>query len=512
MNKIQQKLMSFRNEWKLYKRNCDATNKVIISAYDKNMKFPVYSNEYWWSDKWSASDFNVEYNFEKDFFEQFYELFKKVPRDWTSVFKSENSDYNSHIRESKNCYLNSLVYLCEEVLYSYWMVKNTKCLDCVMVNNSELCYECIDIEKCYNCDFLYESTNCNNCFYSFQLENCSNCIWCSNLVNKSYYILNKEVSKEEFKTKKEELINWKNSSKKWTKKFLNNMLTKTVHKNLHNINSENCSWDHLENCKNCVESFDWHNSEDIKNVISFSDSKNITDSYSVGWPGCNNIHLSSVIRGSSNVKYSNYIFLSNNLEYCDSCISCEDCFGCIWLRHKKYHILNKEYSKQEYFELKEKIISNFPNYWEFFPQYISAFSYNETVAQDFYKLDKNQTLEQWFIWKDLEENSVYSWVEYKIEDSIKDVDNEIITKILNCETCEKNYRIIDIELKFYKSKNISIPKNCANCRHSERMEHRNSRELFQRKCDKCSCEMKSTYSENREEKIYCEECFKREIY
>jgi len=26
-------------------------------------------------------------------------------------------------------------------------------------------------------------------------------------VNKSYYILNKEVSKEEFKTKKEELIN-----------------------------------------------------------------------------------------------------------------------------------------------------------------------------------------------------------------------------------------------------------------------------------------------------------------
>jgi len=81
MNKIQQKLMSFRNEWKLYKRNCDATNKVIISAYDKNMKFPVYSNEYWWSDKWSASDFNVEYNFEKDFFEQFYELFKKVPRD-----------------------------------------------------------------------------------------------------------------------------------------------------------------------------------------------------------------------------------------------------------------------------------------------------------------------------------------------------------------------------------------------------------------------------------------------
>ena len=81
MNNIQQELMSFRNEWKLYRRNCDATNKVIISAYDKGMEFPVYSNEYWWSDKWSASDFYAEYSGEKSFFKQFHELFKKVPRD-----------------------------------------------------------------------------------------------------------------------------------------------------------------------------------------------------------------------------------------------------------------------------------------------------------------------------------------------------------------------------------------------------------------------------------------------
>jgi hypothetical protein len=81
MQKIQQKLMSFRNEWKLYKRNCDATNKIIISAYDKNVDFPVYSNSYWWSDNWSAGDFSMDYDLKKPFFEQFYKLFKIVPRD-----------------------------------------------------------------------------------------------------------------------------------------------------------------------------------------------------------------------------------------------------------------------------------------------------------------------------------------------------------------------------------------------------------------------------------------------
>ena len=40
-------------------------------------------------------------------------------------------------------------------------------------------------------------------------------------------------------------------------------------------------------------------------------------------------------------------------------MSCKDCFGCISLHRKQYYILNKPYSKEEYFkqvaELKDQL-------------------------------------------------------------------------------------------------------------------------------------------------------------
>ncbi len=39
---------------------------------------------------------------------------------------------------------------------------------------------------------------------------------------------------------------------------------------------------------------------------------------------------------------------SNGLRFCRDCIGCTDSIGCIGLRHKKYHIFNKEFSPEEY--------------------------------------------------------------------------------------------------------------------------------------------------------------------
>jgi CxxC-x17-CxxC domain-containing protein len=45
-----------------------------------------------------------------------------------------------------------------------------------------------------------------------------------------------------------------------------------------------------------------------------------------------------------------------------------------------------------------------------------------------------------------------------------------------------------------------------------RMKLRNERKLYERKCDKCWVEIKTTYSPDKEEIVYCEECYDREIY
>jgi hypothetical protein len=51
---------------------------------------------------------------------------------------------------------------------------------------------------------------------------------------------------------------------------------------------------------------------------------------------------------------------SNSLDliYCFDSKNCSDCVGCVGLRSKKYNIYNKQYTKEEYFKEKEKILEN----------------------------------------------------------------------------------------------------------------------------------------------------------
>ncbi|MBU0626264.1 hypothetical protein KKG31_00500 [Patescibacteria group bacterium] len=46
----------------------------------------------------------------------------------------------------------------------------------------------------------------------------------------------------------------------------------------------------------------------------------------------------------------------SNIYYCEHCFGCDHCFGCVSLKNKKYCILNKQYSKEEYEKIVGQII------------------------------------------------------------------------------------------------------------------------------------------------------------
>ena len=95
---------------------------------------------------------------------------------------------------------------------------------------------------------------------------------------------------------------------------------------------------------------------------------------------------------------------------------------------------------------------------------------------------------------------------------IADVSDDIVKHILTCEITGKPYKIIPQELKFYREMNLPIPRKCPDQRHKERMALRNPRKLWSRKCKKCGKEMQTTYAPERQEIVYCEECYLKEIY
>lgn len=189
-------------------------------------------------------------------------------------------------------------------------------------------------------------------------------------------------------------------------------------------------------------------------------------------------------------------YTGSDLSYCDICMNnCKNCFGSIGLQHKEYCILNKQYSKEEYEALIPKIIEHMRGngeWGEFFPIKYSPFPYNVTEACDNYPLSKEDCIKAGYRWREKDKRD-YQPQSYQIPDDIKDIANKITDEILACAGCGKNYKIIPQELYFYRNAGLPVPRKCFDCRHKDRLKLKNPRVLYDRRCDKCGCDIRTTY-------------------
>jgi hypothetical protein len=155
----------------------------------------------------------------------------------------------------------------------------------------------------------------------------------------------------------------------------------------------------------------------------------------------------------------------------------------------------------------------------FFPTEISQFSYNETSAQEFFPLTKQEVKSKGFSWKEPKDRNYKITVDSKdLSDSILDVKDDVTSQIIGCEhkgecneQCTTAFRITSQELQFYKSQNIPLPRLCPNCRHYQRTKNRNPVKLFLRNCAKCNKNIETSYAPERPEIVYCESCYNNEV-
>jgi len=150
---------------------------------------------------------------------------------------------------------------------------------------------------------------------------------------------------------------------------------------------------------------------------------------------------------------------------------------------------------------------------------MSLFGYNESEAQDYTPLTKEQALEQKLNWSDYEAplpkvDKTIPTEKMSVLDDIKDVPDEIVNWAIECEVSKKLFRIIPKELKFYREHGLPISRRHPDVRHLDRLKLRNPRKLWHQVCDKkgCEVEFETTYAPDRPEKVYCEKCYREEVY
>ncbi len=510
-----QRRLTHRNERTLYQRTCDASGENMISIYAPDSEYPVFCQEEWWSDSWDPLSYGREFDFSKTFFEQFDALWRKTPQMGLCNFNCENSVYNNFCSGLKDCYLCIASDNGQNNLYSYVCENCNDCVDCSFIHKSELCYECFDCYSCYTCTFSENLENCTECSFSSDLVGCTQCFACHGLRKKNYCIFNEQVTVEEYATKVKHLAITEHVIKQMKER------SKKIHLSVPQlfakiVHSEGANGDHIYHCNNAVCCFDVNEGESLRNVIYAPwGVHHAHDLYAGG--ECEWVY--EYIGGGVNISHSAFHIVNanglNDAYYCVQCFNgCRFLFGCIGLKKKEYCILNTQYTKSQYEDLVPKIIDSMRKtgeWGEFFPASLSPFAYNETVAAEMFPLTKQEAARQGMRWRESDQKEQVQQT-YSVPEKIIDVGDTITKESLACSSCKKNFRIIPQELSFYRRMNLSVPKLCPGCRHDERMQKRNPRKLWDRNCSKCQKPIQTTYAPNRPEKVYCEECYLKEVY
>ncbi|MBI5621283.1 zinc-ribbon domain containing protein [Candidatus Falkowbacteria bacterium] len=512
----QQRRLTWANELFLYQRKSSLTGKDIISMYNPNLSLKVYSVPEWWSDDWEGLDYGQDYLPNTSFIEQFMALKSNVPHAALSIGSAgvTNSDFVNYCGHLKNCYLVFDSDNCEDCYYSGTLTDSRDSIDCMKSRNCELCYECIDCYKCFN---LKYSQDCLECSQSYFLKNCSGCIdcfRCVNLHNQKYCWGNEQLSSAEYQERLSQVDFGSRSVIQAGCEQLNLLMLQHPHKYLHGIKNDGCTGDYLYNA---AETFDSYDCRDVQNChycysIPLS-AKDLYDTFQWG-DNCELLY-ENVEVGDSDYNCKFCLTCAphcQNLEYCFSCRSCKNCFGCASLKNKEFCILNKQYNEKDYFVLKEIIIDRMKRdgeYGEFFPARFSPHGYNETDAIFYYPLAREEAIRQGFKWYDQPKKEMTHQV--VPPDTIQAVTEGTLSEVFSC-SCGRSFKIIPQEFSFYKKLNIPLPNQCYFCRHIARLNKRNPQKLFLRHCDKCQKDMRTTYAPDRPEKVYCEECYQKEIY
>lgn len=507
----------FRHHRKLYKRKCDLTGRDIISIFSEGSPHKVFYKDDWYSDKWDPMTYGKEISWDRPFFDQFKELFLEVPQISLYQFNNQNCEFVNASNDCKDLYLCFHVVFTEQSMYCDVASHVFRTLDCAFVNDSELCYWSTDLRKCYQ---IFFSEDCYGCAESAFLRDCrnvKNSLGCTGLSNAEYCVLNRKVSREEFKDIWERVFTGKRSDLEAFKRAFQDLCSKMPRPHVQEEFTEEISGNHLVQSKGAYQCFDSDGVEncsycsflsggarDCMDYDSYGENAELQyEVLAAGMNVYNNLFGMYLWQGTKNTMYSTIITGGSDL------------FGCVGLSHKQYCILNKQYNKEEYEGIVGKLIAHMQTTGEwgrFFPASLSPFAYNISLAQDFYPLCKEDTEKLGFKWSDETDVTRGGTVP---EDVFPIDKEETLAKTYVCQESGVSYKIAPQEYSFLQYYKLPLPNLAPSYRQRKRMQHRAGRTLVSRECmnpnksKNCLHTVQTVYKDGM---IYCKPCYLQGAY
>lgn len=123
--------------------------------------------------------------------------------------------------------------------------------------------------------------------------------------------------------------------------------------------NENSDFAECYGAKNCYLSFGvWQEAENILySMMSHTNLYSVFNSFSVVWD-CSNIYSSRCVTKGYNIFFSSNIHNARDVWFSANLVWCTECILCYDLENKSFCIENKQYEKDVYILMKQKILSN----------------------------------------------------------------------------------------------------------------------------------------------------------
>ena len=514
----------------------------------------VYDRDYWWSDKWDQLASGRDYDFSRPFFEQYAELLHQAPLPNLANSNCVGGEWGNHSLNCKNSYLFYASIAAEDCAYVTGAVNVKNSFDLYKQATGTECYETLFGADTNRVFFSYGPRECIQSEFLFTCTNVQQSLGCINIQNRSHYIWNTPYSKEDFAKKRAEYDFGSYAQLEKFKKEFADFILKYPRRYGGGTKSTNVTGYAILNSKNCQSCFDIYGGvEDTKYLCHGATIKDSYDGYGMG--AVAELMYEAVDTGAQAMHCMFGVFTHGCQEtsYTYACHSSSNLFGCVGLRSKQYCILNKQYTKEEYEKMVPRIIAQMQEmpykdpqgrtygYGEFFPVELSPFAYNETIAQEYFPLTREDVAAHGYHWREPDvKQYVITAKAADLPDHIKDVPDFILKDVVECahkgtcnQQCTTAFKIIPSELQFLKQFNIALPRLCPNCRHYERLAQRPPFRLWKRSCEcggarstkgeyannvahshgstACAVQFESPYAPDRKEIIYCEGCYQQEL-
>jgi hypothetical protein len=540
----------WRNERYLFRRKDIDTGEEVFSSFPAAVPAKIKELSSWNSESWDPMEYARDYDFSRPFLEQFHEFLYSVPWPSRSVLRMVNSDYCDQSGDMKNCYLCFGSGSMEDSAYSIAAQTVKDSLDLYQAHHTDLSYDSYMVDESYKVLYSVNCEECTDIWFSKDLLGCNNCFGCIGLRNKSYYIFNQPYSKEEYHKYLAQFDLGSHKTIMELKKKAHEIWLRYPVRYALVIKCTNSTGEHIEHSKNLKDCYAIHEGENMAYCQFMTPP--ISDSYDAtrGWGSEQLYEVVTCGKECSGLKFCWECWPDcMDLEYSAFCRSSKHLFGCVGLKKKQFCIFNKQYSKAEYFALREKIISQMKEvpykdkegrvygYGEFFPPSFSPFAYNESVAGDFFPANKKKVSALGSFLREPESKEFkISLDAKKLPDNISEVKDEIINEVIKCADCGKAYRIIQMELQFYRRIGLPLPRLCPTCRFKERFKlvnppkfrkdicqcegDRSKNGIYQNtdqahpshsKDEPCLKEFQTSIPLGGKEIVYCDECYNAEV-